>query len=199
MIILVRHGQTIWNVDKRKQGRKNSPLTVKGLEQAQKIGSFLSSYTQIRNKIEIISSPLPRAWQTASIIYQNIIKIRDNLKLNICLVDELMEHSFGDWEGLTEVEIEKLYPGELNKRKNNLWEYRINNGESFKDLYERTSIFYNNLNKDKDYILVTHEMVSKSLRGMLLNLNNNNILALNHPHDIFYTITNEKVESHKII
>ena len=199
MIILVRHGQTIWNVDKRKQGRKNSPLTIKGLEQAQKMGSFLSSYLENKNEIEIISSPLHRAWQTASIIYQSIIKIRGNMKLNLTLNDELMEHSFGDWEGLTEVEIEKLYPGDLNKRKNIFWEYRINNGESFKDLYERTSIFYNNLNKDKDFILVTHEMVSKSLRGMILNLSKNNILELNHPHDIFFTITNQKVEPHKIL
>ena len=43
MIIIVRHGQTLWNVLKKLQGHRNSKLTVKGNRQAIKVAKFISN------------------------------------------------------------------------------------------------------------------------------------------------------------
>jgi len=89
-LILVRHGQTVWNREERWQGQKDSPLTALGQEQAARMAERLASL-----KIgALYSSDLGRARQTAEII-------AGRLGLSVTLREDLRERSYGVLEGKT--------------------------------------------------------------------------------------------------
>jgi len=104
-ILLVRHGQSVWNADGRWQGQADPELTDLGLTQAAAAAGAIGSVDAM------ISSPLQRAHRTASIIAA-AIGIEP-----VVSVDGLMERSAGEWEGLTRAEIDHRYPGFLAERR----------------------------------------------------------------------------------
>ena len=79
MIIVVRHGQTDWNLEKRYQGRMDIELNGTGIKQATEISLKLSNIKFDK----VFSSPLKRAYATAQLITQNII-ITDNRLIERC-------------------------------------------------------------------------------------------------------------------
>ena len=96
-VYLTRHGQTVWNLDKRLQGSGNSELTDHGIEQAEQLKKRVDSI-QLDT---IYTSPLERARKTANII-------RGNRNIEIIEVDAFKEISFGEYEGHTEEELLKI-------------------------------------------------------------------------------------------
>ena len=99
-VYLTRHGQTVWNLDKRLQGSGNSELTDHGIEQAEQLKKRVDSI-QLDT---IYTSPLERARKTANII-------RGNRNIEIIEVDAFKEISFGEYEGHTEEELLKIGRG----------------------------------------------------------------------------------------
>ncbi len=99
-VIVVRHGQTEWNVQGRWQGTLNSPLTPLGRQQAEAVRLVLSSVPLDA----VYSSDVGRAIETAHIIIQG-------RGLSIIQDPALRERDHGVYEGLTAAEIEQLYPG----------------------------------------------------------------------------------------
>ena len=63
-LILLRHGETVWNIDKRLQGHDNSPLSERGIEQAKSIAGTVRALAPAR----VVASDLGRARQTAEVI-----------------------------------------------------------------------------------------------------------------------------------
>lgn len=188
---IIRHGQTVWNTQKRKQGRQDSPLTLKGIEQAFSIGHTIKKLSVDFNRFKLISSPLIRAWQTSTIVAQV------NNALDHLTIDPLLqEHSFGLWEGLNEEEIESNFPGEIKKRRKDWWNYQVVGGESYSLLSKRAKEFLDMHKNDHDHmIIITHEMLSKVLRGHLLNLSPEQTLKLEHPQTEFYHIHKGQLET----
>lgn len=97
----IRHGETDWNVERRLQGSTDIPLNENGLMQAKQCAKALKNYTYNR----LITSPLMRAHQTAQ-------AIADELNLNVEVMDEFTERSFGVAEGLTHEMIQASYPND---------------------------------------------------------------------------------------
>lgn len=98
-LIAVRHGETEWNLQGREMGQLDSPLTAKGLQQAEALGHRLS-----RTNIDgLYSSDLGRAVQTAEVIAAMCHKA---VQLEI----GLRERHMGVFEGLTFEEIGEKYP-----------------------------------------------------------------------------------------
>jgi uncharacterized phosphatase len=97
-ICLVRHGQTDWNVQRKLQGKTDIPLNRVGRRQARECCNHLKESAWD----VLISSPLVRAKETAEIINEEI-------HLPIEEMEEFMERSFGDAEGLTMEERDRLY------------------------------------------------------------------------------------------
>ena len=98
-LILVRHGETEWNVQRRYQGQFNVPLSSVGRQQAERIAQRLAG-----QKIDAVyASDLERAWETAAIIAA---------KHNLAVASEprLRELKFGVLEGLTFDEAQIQYP-----------------------------------------------------------------------------------------
>tara|TARA_R110002153_G_scaffold44703_2_gene126104 strand:+ start:12452 stop:13039 length:588 start_codon:yes stop_codon:yes gene_type:complete len=187
---IIRHGQTSWNLAKRKQGHLDSPLTLKGIEQAKNTGNLILSEGLDLKNIKIVTSPLFRAKQHASILCETI-----NYDFNSCIIEEgLKEHCFGSWEGKTEQEIEEKFPGFLSNRykPENYWSYIIPMGESYELLYRRVSDVIEKYGT-KDIIYICHEMVSKVMVGKLKNLEPEQILPLSHPQDQIYKYKNKSI------
>ena len=190
MIYIVRHGQTVWNKKRMKQGRKDSPLTLKAIEQARNVSSILSKNINNIRDYKIVISPQWRCQQYASFICELL-----DIDFTDCIVDErLREHSFGMWEGKTEEEIELNFPGFLEKRyqPQNRWTYIVPMGESYELLSKRVSGLVEE-NKMTKTIYICHEMVSKVMRGIMLNMNTDQILELNHPQNEVYKIHKNSV------
>ncbi|MFA7367458.1 MAG: histidine phosphatase family protein [Bacilli bacterium] len=91
-LCFVRHGQTEWNKQTRIQGRVNNPLNNNGINQAKDLGKYLKDNN---NDWDIVvSSPLARAYETASIIHDIL-----EMSKPIIIEDDFMEREFGDCEG----------------------------------------------------------------------------------------------------
>ncbi|SDE84893.1 alpha-ribazole phosphatase [Sporomusa acidovorans] len=125
-LIIIRHGQTLWNLERKYQGHSDIALSDKGIKQAEAVAARLA-----KEKIDAVyASDLSRACKTAE-----YIAARHNLKVNI--TPELREIKFGEWEGLTYDQITARWPGMLGKLWTTPDELEIPGGESFHQLKER--------------------------------------------------------------
>jgi probable phosphoglycerate mutase len=108
-LLLVRHGQSEWNAQRRWQGIADSPLTAGGRAQAHLVAQHLRAATE---RFEAVwSSDLSRAAETAAII-------AGHLGLGPVQLDErLREAHAGPWQGLTPADIEAEFPGYLAAKR----------------------------------------------------------------------------------
>jgi len=97
-ILLARHGETEWSATLRHTGRTDVPLTDAGRSQARLLGERLRGRVISR----VLTSPLQRAAETCRLA---------GLGGRAELRPELMEWDYGEYEGLTTVEIRKTVPG----------------------------------------------------------------------------------------
>ncbi|WP_144503575.1 histidine phosphatase family protein [Bacillus pumilus] len=98
-ICLVRHGETDWNAAKRIQGRTDIPLNDTGKWQAEQTGLYLKD----AHWDVVISSPLTRAKETAHLILKHI-------DAPLVIMDDFIERDYGDAEGMSFEERQKLFP-----------------------------------------------------------------------------------------
>ena len=144
--LIVRHGETSWNVEGRIQGHTDIPLSEKGVRQAEALGARLATW-DIR---AAYTSDLKRTLETA----QNVLKGHN---LSPSLSRELREFSYGRWEGMTHQEVKEADPelyAEMLKRKE---DFAPPGGESLRDLMVRIGGFVAGLkaaHRD-DIILIT--------------------------------------------
>ncbi|MDU4889861.1 MAG: histidine phosphatase family protein [Clostridium sp.] len=156
IVYLTRHGQTEWNLERRLQGRGNSPLTSVGISGAE----------ELRDRIKdirldaIYSSPIERAFLTANIV-------KGNHDLKVITEEGFMEMSFGDYEGLKISEIYKINP---KFNMDQIMKVDINicapNGETLAQVRERVKEAMDRIieeNEGKSILIVTHGMTLKAL------------------------------------
>ena len=134
-----------------------------GLKQAELLGKYLSEL-----KLNAIySSPLRRALDTANIIarYQNI---------GVEVTDGLIDFNYGEWQGLPDQEVRKLYSALHSRWHNEPHLVRMPGGGSLSDVRERANSVINDVtSKYKGRVaLVSHRVVNKVLICSLLGLDN---------------------------
>ncbi|MDD4600264.1 Phosphoserine phosphatase 1 [bioreactor metagenome] len=164
-IILVRHGQTIWNVEMKYQGQTDIDLTEKGIIQAQLVADRLAK----EPLSAVYSSDLSRAFITAK-------AIAAKHTLQVIAVPELREINFGDWEGLTYTNINSGWPQTMNKLFTCPEEVIIPGGESFPQVKERATaalarIAHNHPNET--IVVVSHGGTIRTLICAALNIHLN--------------------------
>lgn len=99
---LVRHGETDWNRLHRIQGSSDIPLNETGRGQALRVGGVLA-----RHRFDlIVSSPLSRALETATIIARRL-----GMPTPL-VVPALVERHYGEAEGATREDLDRLFPGD---------------------------------------------------------------------------------------
>ena len=126
VLILIRHGETLWNTQLRMQGSLDSDLTPKGETQIKALGEWMKEVPFDY----LYCSDTPRAHKTA----EAISKItRHNLNLD----KRLREKNLGVFEGLTSEEARERYPETFQQFKTAGASYVIDQGESTQQLLER--------------------------------------------------------------
>jgi 2,3-bisphosphoglycerate-dependent phosphoglycerate mutase len=192
MLYLLRHGETEWNRLRRRQGRGDSPLTLLGRRQAEACGFTLRKEITDRSGVVMHTSPLGRARTTAEIVRGCLGLPMERLSVEDCLV----EHDYGEWQGMTSEEIDRRYPGARAERERNKWSYRVPGGESYAMLEQRLLAWTKSRgSEDAITIAVVHDMVSRVIRGIYLGLEPARTLALDHPHARIYCLSRRGVSA----
>jgi broad specificity phosphatase PhoE len=169
-LILARHGETVWNVEKIYRGRADVNLDEVGIKQAELLGKYLSNW-----KLEAIySSPLKRALDTANIVarYQ---------KIGVHVAEGFIDFDYGEWQSLPEEEAKRLYPTLHNEWHNNPHKVKMPGGESLEDVRKRAIEVVNDVlpKYQGSILLVSHRVVNKVLICSLLGLDNSHFWNIN--------------------
>ena len=152
---LLRHAETIWNHEKKIQGRSDSPLTRKGSRLALKWGEELSVISWDR----ILVSDIGRAMQTAT-------RINRVLKISMSPEQRLREQDWGNWTGKTVREIEIHEPQLLTEQIRAGWKFCPPQGEDRLSVWQRSHAALCEAAAKwtgETILVVTHEGVIKSL------------------------------------
>ncbi len=171
-LVLLRHGQSQWNLENRFTGWKDVPLTEKGINEANNAGRLLK-----KNNIKIdkiFSSVLERANKTAEIAIRS--SEIENLYKNELLIYEkdqrLNERDYGDLVGLNKTETAEKF----GKEQVHIWRRSYDtpppNGESLKDVVDRVSPYFIEtiqplINYGKNILIAAH---GNSLRAIMITI-----------------------------
>ncbi len=192
LIYLLRHGETLWNRERRMQGRRDSPLTERGIAQAAAMGEALRA--RLGDGAEGFawrSSPLMRAWQTAVIVAGRVGVDPGAIERQ----DALREMTWGDWDGLTAAEIEARDP--------QLWQARINDrftiappggGETQTEIVVRAATWLRAVPADAKLVVVAHGALGRALRTAFEGAHPKRMLELDEPQDAFYRLSDAGIE-----
>jgi broad specificity phosphatase PhoE len=182
-VYLVRHGETEWNREGRRQGQLDSPLTPEGAEHADAIGRFAACLPVDG----VLCSPLGRAHRTA-------LTIADRIGRTVQVVADLAEVHHGDFAGMTNPEIDARYPGVLQRRESDKYNWPFPGGESYRHgaARARSALEQAMAQGCVNPLLVTHEMIGRMLLAALLELDPEAALARDLPHGYLYEVFPEK-------
>lgn len=175
-LALIRHGQSLWNLENRFTGWVDVPLTEQGRAEAKRAGELLKG-----TAFDVAyTSALTRAQETLEIILQQLGKrppvIRDAA---------LNERHYGDLQGLDKAETAKRYGDEQVK----LWRRSFDvpppgpNGESLELTAKRTLPFYDraiggDLRQGKNVLVVAHGNSNRSIVMKLDKLTGEQVVSL---------------------
>lgn len=162
-LILARHGETEWNVEKVFRGRADVNLNEVGIKQAGLLGKHLCNW-----ELEAIySSPVKRALDTANIVARCV-------EVAVCIAEGLTDFDFGEWQSLSEQEVKRLYPVILNEWQSSPHKVRMPGGENLDDVTKRTAEVVDEVlsRHHGNVLLVSHRVVLKVLICSLLGLDN---------------------------
>tara|TARA_B100000989_G_scaffold270003_1_gene225825 strand:+ start:169 stop:798 length:630 start_codon:yes stop_codon:yes gene_type:complete len=171
-LVLLRHGQSQWNLENRFTGWKDVPLTEKGINEAKNAGILLK-----KNNIKIdkiFSSVLERANKTAEIAI-NASDIENLYKDGELIYEKdqrLNERDYGDLVGLNKAETANRF----GKEQVHIWRRSYDtpppNGESLKDVVDRVSPYFTRIIQpfildNKNVLIAAH---GNSLRAIMIKV-----------------------------
>jgi len=147
-LIVVRHGETVWNLDGRQQGQLDSPLTELGIHQAEAVGLALAD----ADCRALYSSDLGRAAETADIVGRT-------LGLPVVTDARLRERHLGILQARTMADFERENPDEHARFRGSDPDYVVPGGESARQRHERSVACAEDLARrhpGQTIVIVTH-------------------------------------------
>jgi probable phosphoglycerate mutase len=162
MILLLRHGETFWNRERRIQGRAESPLTPLGERQAAAMASLVADLiAREPGPFRLVASPIGRARQTADAVARAT-------RLPVELDDRLVEIGCGEWEGLLHDEVRSRHAEHYARN----WIFGAPGGETFDDVITRARAWLADqvAEPDRRLIVVSHGVWGRCLRGAYAGL-----------------------------
>lgn len=175
LLVLVRHGQSIWNAEDRFTGWVDVPLTERGEEEARKAGRLLKDY-----EFQVAyTSALTRAQKTLDIMLEEM-----NARVPIIRDAALNERMYGDLQGLNKEAMRKKFGAEQVHIWRRSYDVAPPGGESLKDTAARTIPFFErcilgDIAQGKNVLVVAHGNSNRSIVMMLEQLNTEEVLQLN--------------------
>jgi 2,3-bisphosphoglycerate-dependent phosphoglycerate mutase len=182
-LILLRHGESQWNLENRFTGWVDIDLSPKGEEEARIAGLLLKPY-----KIDyVFTSALKRAQRTTDIVLEQSGKTG----LPIAKNEALNERHYGDLQGLNKADIGKQYGQEQLKIWRRSYDVPPPNGESLKDTQARVIPYYKEhieplLKKGKNVLVSAHGNSLRALVMYLEKLTPEEIVEINIPTGVPY-------------
>jgi len=170
-VILVRHGQTAWNVGDRFRGRQDLPLDETGRQQAMAAGKRIAAHW---SPMAIYCSPLARARETAQ-------AIDDACGLTVQSLPGLIDIDYGDWQGLSPDEAARQYPVLHDAWLHAPETVQIPGGESLAEVRSRAfAALQETLDRhsDQTVVVVAHTVVNRLLLCAVLGLDNSHFWRL---------------------
>ncbi len=170
-ILLIRHGETHWNVIGKYQGQADPPLNQQGIFQSELLANQL-----IAAKLDIlISSPLKRAAQTAKIL-------QNYLDIPLIFDKRLVEIHQGEWQEKLRSEIITKYPVLFHQWETQPWEVTPPGGENLSQVQNRVYAAINEFAckfPDKRIGIVTHRIPIALIKLKYQDLKKDIIRTLN--------------------
>jgi len=175
-IYLARHGQDLDNVKGVLNGRRDMPLSEKGIEQAGLVASELKALNI--NFDKIYSSPLKRALQTAELIAETVGDRKPEI------LENLIERDFGVMTGEPKSQIEPMRAPEIVKTDTITYFLSPEGAETFPQLVTRSEKILSYLKgehgNDDKILLVTHGDIGKMIYCAYYKLNWRDVLTMFH-------------------
>ena len=188
MIILVRHGETFWNRERRIQGHTESDLTPLGERQAEAMAGLVADLVR-RDGAEgwrLVASPIGRAQRTAAAVARatGLTPETDARLAEICC---------GEWEGQLWADIAARQPADIDRSE---WFFRAPGGETFEDIHHRASSWLADLPDEpgRKIIAVSHGVWGRVLRGAYAGLDRRETLQQDVPQDAVFRLQNGQIE-----
>ena len=199
LLVLLRHGQSQWNLENRFTGWVDVPLSPLGEEEARNAGEKLKSFRFQR----AFTSVLKRANDTLTIV----LDIIGQATIPVARDKALNERHYGDLQGLNKAETARKFGDEQVKLWRRSFDVRPPNGESLKDTAERVLPYWEgsivpHLQKGDNILISAH---GNSLRALVMHLDQlsrDEVLELNIPTGVplNYELDNElNVHSRKYL
>lgn len=160
-LILVRHGQSLWNKENKFSGKSEVGLSNEGIIQANNLNKKLNNY-----EFDLIfCSELKRAKETLNIIFPNN---------KTCFLEELNEKNYGDLQDQNKDKVREEFGIKQVEEWRRGYDVHPPHGESMHELQTRVLEFFNNFilpNKDKNILVVSSENPIRFLIMRFENLN----------------------------
>lgn len=165
-LILVRHGQSEWNILGQWTGLTDVDITKIGEEEATKAGQAINDI----NIDYAFTSALKRAQRTLDIILSTI----NQSDIKYTVSKDLNERDYGDLTGKNKWQVKEEHGDELFNKWRRSWDHQVPGGETLKDVSNRVLPYYNKnimplLKNNKTVIVVAH---GNSLRSLIKHLDN---------------------------
>ncbi|MBS2030323.1 MAG: 2,3-diphosphoglycerate-dependent phosphoglycerate mutase [Deltaproteobacteria bacterium] len=173
-LVLVRHGQSLWNLENRFTGWVDVPLTDNGRAEARRAGELLKGM-----KFDVAyTSALSRAQETLGLILETM-----GTKLPVIRDQALNERHYGDLQGLNKEELAKKYGPDQVKLWRRSYDVAPPNGESLELTAKRTLPFFErcisgDLKQGKNVLVVAHGNSNRSIVMALDQLSKEAVVAL---------------------
>jgi alpha-ribazole phosphatase len=162
-VYLIRHGQVAGYEDFPVYGHTDVNLTDVGILQMEQVAERL----RLTEPKAIYASDLTRAATSARLVARHH-------DVPVYFLPELREMRFGDWEGLTLTEIRTRFPEELQKRQDDLMNYRApGDGESIADLAARIETVFDRIRaaeQGNDIVIAAHGAVNRVILCKALDM-----------------------------
>ena len=181
-LYFARHGQTQANLEKRFSGKKDTPLTARGLAQAASVGAILLRELGPRPGLAFVSSPLARAQATMRIARQKLDLPPDGFATDA----RLQEIDLGLWDQLTDEEARALDPALFAARGADKWHVHVPGGENYAEVAARVSDWVRSLRTDT--FAVSHGATTRILRGLLAGLDWQAMSNLDEPQGVVFRV-----------
>ena len=165
VLIVLRHGESVWNKENRFTGLTDVALSENGQKEANETASILSG-VPIHT---IFCSTLKRTIETAEIVLAKQITCTD---IPLIQDSSLCERDYGDLTGKNKTELAELYGETLVKSWRRSYLNGPPNGENLDDVRRRAGLYYDNeisplLKEDKNVLIVSH---GNTLRALFVHL-----------------------------
>jgi broad specificity phosphatase PhoE len=195
-LYIARHAETTWNLAGRYQGRRESALSARGMQQGQKLADAFAGIEPPVTRI--VTSPMHRTRATAAFV-------AERLNVPMTTDDALIEIAHGTWEGRMRDEIAANDPARYRTWRENPAEVAFDEGESLADVMGRWRRFRATFAVEEPTLLVTHDAI---VRVALLDITQrplgdfwemrveNAAFAVVDVHGAAWTLVDDNVSEH---